>query len=228
MEALIAVVVLAVVHGAAARLRFVRAVPRSRWLSAASGVSVAYVFLHLLPDVAEASARLRLPLPLEAPAFAIAFAGLIVFYGLTRAAKRSRGGDGESTSPAVFRLHLVSFAVYNAVIGYLLRAEEHESLTMFTLAMALHFAVVDYGLEEDHREPYRRYGRWVIVAAIVAGWAASYAIELPHHVLGALLAFLAGGIMLNVLKEELPDERESRFGAFLAGAIGYAALLAAL
>lgn len=38
-------------------------------------------------------------------------------------------------------------------------------------------------------------------------------------------AFLAGGMILNVLKEELPEERESRFTAFLSGAAGYAALL---
>jgi hypothetical protein len=31
--------------------------------------------------------------------------------------------------------------------------------------------------------------------------------------------------VLNVLKEELPDERESRFSAFVVGAVGYAALL---
>ena len=33
--------------------------------------------------------------------------------------------------------------------------------------------------------------------------------------------------MLNVLKEEVPSERQSRFGAFVLGAAGYAALLLA-
>ena len=46
--------------------------------------------------------------------------------------------------------------------------------------------------------------------------------ELP---LALLFAFLAGGIVLNVLKEELPAERESRFSAFVLGAAGYAAIL---
>jgi len=35
----------------------------------------------------------------------------------------------------------------------------------------------------------------------------------------------ASDIILNVLKEELPAERESRFAPFLAGTIGYAVLL---
>jgi hypothetical protein len=50
------------------------------------------------------------------------------------------------------------------------------------------------------------------------------------HELGtsALFAVLAGGIVLNVMKEELPEERESRFSAFAAGVAGYAAILLAV
>ncbi len=43
-----------------------------------------------------------------------------------------------------------------------------------------------------------------------------------------LLALLGGGIILNVLKEELPEQRESRFWAFALGGLGYAALLLTL
>lgn len=46
--------------------------------------------------------------------------------------------------------------------------------------------------------------------------------------LAAITAFLAGGIVLNVLKEELPEERESRFWAFALGATSYATILLAL
>lgn len=37
-----------------------------------------------------------------------------------------------------------------------------------------------------------------------------------------LFAVLAGGLILNVLKEELPDERSSNVPAFVAGAGSYA------
>ncbi|QMS92109.1 hypothetical protein HUN01_32595 [Nostoc edaphicum CCNP1411] len=43
-----------------------------------------------------------------------------------------------------------------------------------------------------------------------------------------LFAFLSGGIVLNVLKEELSEQRESRFWAFAFGTFGYAILLLAL
>ncbi len=48
---------------------------------------------------------------------------------------------------------------------------------------------------------------------------------LPEFVVGILFAFLAGAIVLNVLKEELPEERQSRFWLLAPGALGYAALL---
>ena len=46
-----AAAVLAAVHLVAGRLRFLDVVPRSRWLSLAGGVSVAYVFVRLLPEL---------------------------------------------------------------------------------------------------------------------------------------------------------------------------------
>ncbi len=52
--------------------------------------------------------------------------------------------------------------------------------------------------------------------------------EISDVVLAVLIAFLAGGVVLNVLKEELPEERESRFWAFALGAALYATLLLAL
>ena len=43
----------------------------------------------------------------------------------------------------------------------------------------------------------------------------------------ALFAFLAGGTILNVLKEELPERRHGHFSAFVLGAGIYAAVLLA-
>ena len=40
-----------------------------------------------------------------------------------------------------------------------------------------------------------------------------------------MLAFVAGGVILNVLKEKLPAEREARFAPFVAGAALFTVLL---
>jgi len=49
--------------------------------------------------------------------------------------------------------------------------------------------------------------------------------EVSEAALAVLFAFLAGGIVLNVLKEEIPKERESSFAAFALGVALYAAIL---
>lgn len=40
-----------------------------------------------------------------------------------------------------------------------------------------------------------------------------------------MFAFLAGGVVLNVIKEELPHDRKSSFWAFFVGALFYAMIL---
>lgn len=55
-----------------------------------------------------------------------------------------------------------------------------------------------------------------LLAAFV-GLGAATAAELSDAAIAALIAFLAGDVILNVLKEEVPNERQSRFWAFALG-----------
>ncbi|HEV2130891.1 MAG TPA: hypothetical protein VGR27_07305 [Longimicrobiaceae bacterium] len=238
LPSLFAAAGLALVHLFAGKLRFLEAIPRSRWLSFAGGMSVAYVFVHLLPELVEAQEAVEHAAG-EALAFfdhhvfLLALLGLTVFYGLERAAILSRpgGAEEEGTSTQVFWLHIGSFAVFNALIGYLLAQWETEGLgrlILFSVAMGLHFVVNDYGLRQHHKDDYRRIGRWVLALTVLLGWGLGQTARLSDAVLALPLAFVAGGVILNVLKEELPAERESRFWAFALGVAIYAALLVAL
>ena len=91
--------------------------------------------------------------------------------------------------------------------------------------MGVHFVVNDYGLRRDHKGAYDRVGRWVLAAAVLAGWLVGLFFEVSEAALAVLFAFLAGGVIMNVLKEELPEERESRFWAFALGAALYSVVL---
>lgn len=230
---------LALVHLYAGKLRFLDKIPRSRWLSIASGVSVAYVFVHLFPDLnerQEAIAQTGALAFLEHHVYLMALLGLAIFYGLERVVRESRqrnqeAGEQDKADFGIFWLHMISFALYNGLIGYLLLHREEtgiQSLFLFFMAMALHFVVNDYGLRQDHKHTYHRIGRWILAAAIIVGWAIGQATEISEAAIAVLFAFLAGGVILNVLKEELPEERESRFWAFALGAGVYAALLLTL
>ncbi len=67
----------------------------------------------------------------------------------------------------------------------------------------------------------------MLAAAVLAGWIVGFLFEVSEAALAVLFAFLAGGVIMNVLKEEIPEERESRFWAFVLGAGLYAATLLA-
>ncbi|UUR08128.1 hypothetical protein [Sphingomonas glaciei] len=236
---LLTVLAFVLVHVFGAKLAFLAGMPRSIWLSAAGGVSVAYVFVHLLPELAshqqvigERARSAGLLASVESHAYLIALFGLALFYGVERFA-RSRGGgapprEGERRSLGVFWVHLTAFALYNVLIGYLLLHREENDLrglVVYAIAMSLHFIVNDQGLRQQHGTTYHRYGRWILAAAPVGGLLLGLATDVSALLLSALFAFLAGGIILNVLKEELPEDRQSRFSAFALGAIAYAAVL---
>ena len=71
----------------------------------------------------------------------LALLGLVVFYGLERAALVSRADDADDEASAgVFWIHMASYGLYNALIGYLLthgEAKTGTKLGLFWVAMAL-------------------------------------------------------------------------------------------
>lgn len=232
-------IALAIVHIGAKHLLFLDSAPRNRWLSMAGGVSVAYTFIHIFPELSKGQATVQASALnglefLEHHVYLMSLLGFSIFYGLEKLAKTSRKhqlklGRGDVTSDQVFWLHIISFALYNVLIGYLLSNPEEESsvlsLWFFFIAMALHFIVNDFCLREHHKRVYNHIGRWVLAAAVILGWAIGSATHISQEAIALLFAFLAGGIILNILKEELPEERESQFWAFAVGAGIYSVLL---
>jgi hypothetical protein len=237
--ALAIAVVLAALHVAAPRIRKLPFVPEAATASFAGGLAVAYVFLHLLPEIAEgneavgeALSDVLEPTPLlELSIFLVALTGFTLFYGLERAARRGRVADGEPVA-GVYWLHLGFFAVYNAVITYTMALRVRTGLVfalLFAVAMGLHFVLTDRGMEEHYPRRFDRSGRLVLAGALLAGWAVG-ALAAPTStlVVSLLVAFLGGSVLLNVFKEELPSDRGSSFGWFLGGLVLYAGLLTAV
>ena len=226
--ALAVAAVLGAVHVFGNRAHGLHRIPRSWLLSAGSGISVAYVFLHLLPEVAALEDRLGH----ETSGWWIALAGLAAVYGLELLARRSaQPGPATGGTDVGGLVNLASYAVYNGIVGYLLAERAQASATellLFAVAMGLHFLVNDHGLREHHAGLYRRIGRWVVAAGVVAGAVLGTLVEPPPVVLEGVIAFLAGGVTMNVLKEELPEDRTSRWTPFVVAAAAYGLLLLAV
>ena len=234
----LAVLILCLTHIFTRKLRF-SSLPRSKWLSVAGGISVAYIFLAAFPELNEIQKELSSSEIIgwerisEMEVFLLSLVGLTFFYGLENRSKKSweseRAPDeGNKKNLGIFWIHVSSFAVYNAIIGYLLINREEESLQSFllyTVAMAFHFIVTDHALEDHFTKSYRTKGRWILVAAVFLGWLVSIFIKIPEVYIGIIFSFLAGGVIMNVLKEELPKERESNLFAFCVGVVIYGSIL---
>ncbi|MDN4492996.1 hypothetical protein [Ureibacillus aquaedulcis] len=232
---LIYAIAFTLIHLFSKSMAFIKDTPRSRFLSIAGGIAVSYVFMHLLPDLNKHqdilekfgdSGVFRL---LENHVYLIALLGLTIFYGLEKMVKNSRNEmNQDKSNPGVFWIHISSFFLYNALIGYLLIREEFNGpwgMFFYFLALAVHFITNDHSLRKNHKVVYDRYGRWLLAIAILFGWAVGLFVELEEIYISLLTALLAGGVILNVLKEELPEERKSSFLAFFLGIVCYSALL---
>jgi hypothetical protein len=232
-----AALVLAAVYALGRRLRAVEAPHRRRWVSAAAGASVAYIFVDLLPELgARQQAFVKAAggelLFAEQRIYVVALVGFVVFYGLDHMVLVSRdrrlAAAGEVGGNPVYWLHVGGFAVYSALIGYLL-AERGTSgrlaLVLYSLAMAFHFLVVDHSLRQEHAAVYDRRGRWLLAASVLAGWLVGTAVRVPEALLARVFAFVAGGVVITSATAELPGERQGRFAPFGLGAAVYAVLL---
>jgi quinol-cytochrome oxidoreductase complex cytochrome b subunit len=230
---------LALVHIFAGRIKWPSRLLHDQWRSFAGGVSIAYIFLEVFPELAHAQLELdsvqSLPvLSLDKHVYLIALLGLVVFYGLEIIAIRSQfdhqkiSASHNHPTSAVFWIHIAAFSIKMTILGYLFHEQTAHGLVSCLLlfaALALHFFIVDYVLRQHHQQSYDRLGRWVLASSILTGWIVGQSINLHPSGIAAVWAFAAGAIILNVLKEELPEQRSSCFKSFLIGAASYSAIL---
>jgi len=203
--------------------------------SFSGGLSAAYVFVQLIPELAGAQHAFAqsTSLPVREQGRAIYFfalLGFLVFHALECLRKRSL--DAAETNAAAagrsFRLHVGGFAIYVALVSYLLLhslGHSAESVGLYAFAMAAHFLAIDHALRHEHGALYDRIGRWWLAAMTIVGWGAGLVVALPAPVLALLLAFVGGAVIINSAVGELPGGKDGRLLPFIAGGLGYGALL---
>jgi hypothetical protein len=219
---------------------------RIKMLSFFGGITVAYVFLDLLPRLETTSVHLQLLFG-DIPAFldvlampGLSFAGFMIYFILEHFAIYSRkgkhkkvGGEFEdvSASTYAFAVHFVSLAFVSLLLGYILRFEAELGilgLIVYTLALSLHFIILDNSMEKHYKRLYVRFGRFFAGLMPLLGWGIS--VFFPENSSWGYLslALVFGIILFNAIKDEVPRGAGKESRLFIVGALMYSALLLAV
>jgi hypothetical protein len=218
---LLAATIIAVACIAAAEPRLLGRAWPSSVLAAGAGIGIAYVVVHLLPEIADGAEIVRRSTEGTLP-YAQLHAYLLVLIGIIgtlilRAAQH--GLHGMAPHP---RVRIVQPAISALIVGYLLAVRDSAEIgpiVLFTIAIGLHVALNAHSLAVKLQSPQ---GGLVLAAAIAVGYALGLGWEAPPVVIAGLVALLAGGVMTRTIHEILDEE-----GHLLALTVG-AGLEAAL
>jgi hypothetical protein len=200
-----------------------------RWRALSAGVTVAYVFVNIIPELEEhrptvtASVAHDL-LDAEKRIYLWALAGFVTFVGLSQFAVRARSHQGRRP----YWAEIAGYSLYTILIGYLLVHREDASLVsleLFIFAMGLHLFLVDVELVERFPGMYHPWGRVLLAASVLVGWMLGALHALPDSFTSRLFAFVIGGVVVLSAQEELPEGGGRPFWWFAGGAFAYATLL---
>jgi hypothetical protein len=232
-------VLFAVIYLSVRRARDVSAgSSRERFLSFASGISVAYVFVHVLPGLARVQDFLQdsatgfKGLFPEYNVYLWTMGGFLVFSGLGVLDARSRPEteDGERGPRWLGRVEIGGFAAYAWLLTYLMvwTGKGTLALCLYAVAMAMHVFPIASNLRSHYPSLYETRGAFLLAGASLAGWACAVTLDIPSSVIVILVAFVAGGVIVNGAIAELPRDGEHRYAPFLAGTVIYTAILLTL
>ncbi len=199
------------------------------FVSFAGGVAVAYVFLDMLPNLVEYNKPIgefliknqSLTPFAELLIYIFSLFGFLIYYGFDLLAERYR--DQGHDDWLVYSLHLAMFCLYNFLITYTMSLRAISSITatiLFTLAMALHFVLTDRKFCRFYQVQFSHIGRFLLISALLIGWLCSVIFDPVNVLIAALMiSFLAGSVLLNVFREELPAAGLTSYCWFAFGAV---------
>ena len=217
------VLALALVHLLTGRVRLLSHNMDSPWLSASAGVAIGYVFIYLLPKLADMKYGLAgdgYASFIERHFFVFVMLGFLVYYKVGWAS--AAANVPEHWRGAARLAHRSGFIGYNLMLGYTVTAFKNPDIVAALLAVALlgfHLMGIDHHLRHARPRSFDRQVRYLLAASLVVGWVFGVTTDLSDEAVALWTAILAGSMLMMVLKEELPGDLGGHFVPFTLGVI---------
>lgn len=203
-------------------------IKRLRWLSFSGGLAVAYVFVYVLPSLHREQQQLKdyaSTFTMASELYFVGLLGLLLFYGVENAVSAAQE-KGKAKNGGFFWLQIGFFTVYNMLIAYIVVISYVKGVQalFYGTAIGLHFIAVAHDLWRKSPERYNKVGRYVLASGIFVGWGIGMMVNLSSIVQSLIFAFISGAMILNVLKNELPKERDAHFPTFALAIVSYTSI----
>lgn len=226
MTPLLSIVILCFIHVYGSNPRLTQSFFHSKFLSIGGGIAIAYVFVDLLPKLSESDYLVRRFLAgffpyFERHVYILALCGFMLFFLVDRS-------KNFVWTNASYWLSLISYTLFNFFMGYAIGFQNDpdiQPLLLFTIAMGLHFFTNDYTLNRENPGFHQGIGRWVLVAALFGGWIVSQNWVISPAAIALVNAFIAGGVIMNVTRHELPSDNPNSTLSFIIGAAIYSLVI---
>ncbi|MEL6225112.1 MAG: hypothetical protein AAFR31_20985 [Cyanobacteria bacterium J06627_8] len=230
-------VTLALVFAISIDIEALTLIPQEKWFSFTGGVSTAYVVLDILPRIGQSQVVLNTESAsgsADISIYCVMVLGILTFHGLEQLAWRSRKLYAEKsgrdrTSPIVCIASLAVFTIYILLFNLLQVGYKFEfsiiERSLLLAVLILHFIVINDRLTGHHKRPYRRIGRWVIIAGLLISSVMSEFLLRSTLPFNYLWAFVAGGLLISGLQTELSPKHQTCFWSFGFGTVVFSIVL---
>jgi hypothetical protein len=200
-------------------------------ISFGAGIATAYLFVGMMPELAEAMAKIDSGDGAQGPAgvlvYVMALLGFVLFYGLDHSTWTTYATRGRAEAGASER-RIFGYGLYVWLLTYILVLEARGSAwatLWYAFAMSWHFLTIDHSIREERGKLYDQRGRFVLASCVILGWASAMLFELTFAMTALALGFVSGALTVNSVIMELSEGTRGRFVPFALGSFLYGALL---
>ena len=208
------------------------------WISFSAGASVAYLFIHVFPDISilqqqfsGAPSHHYNGLFFSHSLYLTALAGLCLPYLLdtlelsyTEQSKKCH----DQVHQSIFGIRKLLYTFYNMMLAYMIVNRHNEgilSMKIIVLILAMHFIVLNANFREIYKELFKKYIRWFAVLGLILGTVLAKVFTVPDFILAYVFALVGGIITYTALKQELPKTNHRAPFHFLAGVVCFSLLI---
>ena len=204
---------LGIIHFYSEKLKPPDGANRYRVISFAAGISIAYLFLSLLPHTYDAARHLKNFI------FIFLLLGFVLFHVAEKFIYKH--ADKKKLAKELKEVHSISFFFYHFLIGIVLydmvRAHIFEGL-LFSVPIALHSALSTASLSQIHGDIRESFGTKILLSSsTILGVIFALFVSIPEFLDNIFVSMIAGILLYIIVKEFLPEKEKGQPMFFFFG-----------